>query len=127
MYFEQFADRHLELLAQQNAGNGAYYLLLDDDETIVGRFNLYDLEDGAANVGYRVGERYSGTGAATTGLLELCQIARRDHALRTLSAATSDENIASQKVLVKAGFVAMERAVVAGRRGVRYELSLVPR
>jgi ribosomal-protein-alanine N-acetyltransferase len=99
-------------------------VFVGDDGTVAGRFNLYDLIDGAATVGYRVGRQFSGSGVATSGLIKLCHIARREHALRTLSAATSDDNIASQKVLVKAGFVAMEAAVVAGRRGVRFELNL---
>jgi ribosomal-protein-alanine N-acetyltransferase len=123
-FFEKFAERHRELLAEQEAGACAFYLLVAEDEQVVGRFNLYDLVDGTANVGYRVGQTFSGSGVATSGLIELCHIARHEHALRALSATTSDENIASQKVLLKAGFVAIEAAVVAGRQGVRYELSL---
>lgn len=126
-YFEKFAERHRELLAEQEAGRCAYYLLVGDHKTVVGRFNLYELSQGTANVGYRVGRQFSGAGVATSGLVELCHIARTEHALRTLSATTSNENIASQKVLVKAGFVAIEAAVVAGRQGVRYQLSLESR
>jgi ribosomal-protein-alanine N-acetyltransferase len=123
-FFEKFAERHLELLAEQEAGDCAYYVFVGDDETVAGRFNLYNLIDGTASVGYRVGRQFSGSGVATSGLIELCPIAHREHALRTLIAMVSDDNIASQKVLVKAGFVAMETAVVAGRQGVRYELNL---
>jgi ribosomal-protein-alanine N-acetyltransferase len=123
-YFEMFSERHLELLAEQEAGESAYYVLVDDNEAVVGRFNLYELRDGAANVGYRVGQRFSGRGVATTGLRKLCQIAREEHALRTLSATTSDDNIASQRVLIKGGFVAKETSVVAGRQGLRYQLNL---
>lgn len=123
-FFEKFAERHLELLAEQEAGACAYYLYVDVDETVMGRFNLYDLIDGNAEVGYRVGQRFSGTGLATSGLSELCHIAREKHGLRTLRATTRDDNVASQRVLVKAGFVATGTAVVAGRRGIRYELNL---
>lgn len=123
-FFEKFDERHLELLADQESGACAYYVLVGDDETVAGRFNLYDLIDGTANVGYGVGQRVSGCGVATSGLRTLCQIAREEHALRTLSATTSDDDVASQRVLVKAGFVAIETAVVAGRRGMRYELIL---
>jgi ribosomal-protein-alanine N-acetyltransferase len=123
-FFEQFAARHRELMAEQEAGLSAYYLLLDDDEMITGRFNLYEVVDGAANVGYRVGERFSGSGVATFGVIELCRIAQREHSLRTLSASVSDENVASQRVLVKAGFVPIETTVVAGRPGMRYEINL---
>lgn len=123
-FFEKFDERHLELLAEQEAGVCAYYVLVGDDGTVAGRFNLYDLIDGTAEVGYRVGQRVSGCGVATSGLSELCQIAREKHALRTLRATTSDDNVASQRVLGKAGFVAIETTVVAGRRGMRYELNL---
>jgi ribosomal-protein-alanine N-acetyltransferase len=123
-FFEKFAERHRELLAEQEAGVCAYYVLVDDDGTIVGRFNLYDLMDGTAKVGYRVGRQFSGSGVATFGLRELCGIAREKHALRTLNATTSDDNVASQRVLMKAGFVVIGMAVVAGRRGMRYELNL---
>jgi ribosomal-protein-alanine N-acetyltransferase len=123
-YFEQFTERHRELLAEQAGGIGAYYVLVDDHEHIAGRFNLYDMNGGRANVGYRVAERFSGFGAATAGVRELCEIASSVHALRTLNAVTSDENIASQKVLIKAGFVAIETTVVVGRTGVRFERAL---
>ena len=123
-FFERFDERHLELLAEQEAGSCVYYVLVDENGNVEGRFNLYDLSDGIANVGYRVGQRVSGRGVATSGLSELCQIAREGHALRTLRATASDDNVASQRVLVKAGFVAIETAVVAERRGMRYELNL---
>jgi ribosomal-protein-alanine N-acetyltransferase len=123
-YFEKFAERHLELMAEQEAGVNAYYVLLGDDEKIIGRFNLYELGEGTAKVGYRVGRDFSGFGVATFGLIELCHLAHKEHELRTLSATTSNENIASQKVLVKGGFVAIDTAVVAGKPGVLYELNL---
>jgi hypothetical protein len=36
---------------------------------------------------------------------ELCQLAAAEHGLRTLRAATAEQNAASRKVLIKAGFV----------------------
>lgn len=50
-----------------------------------------------------------------------------DHGLRRLRAATSDANIASQRVLEKAGFVRTgpaEPAEIGGRGGWWYELAL---
>jgi ribosomal-protein-alanine N-acetyltransferase len=123
-FFEKFPERHRALLAEQEVGVCAYYVLVDDDEKVVGRFNLYDLIDGTAKVGYRVSQRASGYGVATYGLKELCRTAREKHALRILQATTSDENVASQRVLVKAGFVVIGTAIVAGRRGMRFELNL---
>jgi ribosomal-protein-alanine N-acetyltransferase len=124
MFFEEFAERHRELLADQQSGSGAYYVVVDDLGAVVGRFNLYDIQDGSANVGYRVAERVSGRGVATSGLRRLCQIARDDIGLRRLTAAVSDENVASHRVLVKAGFAAIGQADVAGRQGSLFELDL---
>ena len=91
----------------------------------MGRFNLYDLRDGAANVGYRVAERVTGRGVASGALRELCRKAERDHGLRTLSAETSTANVASQRVLEKAGFSVSGNCVVAGKPGLKFTLTLV--
>jgi ribosomal-protein-alanine N-acetyltransferase len=123
-FFVHFAEYHRALLADQDAGNGAYYALVDDDATIVGRFNLYRLMDGTAEVGYRVARRVSGRGVATDGVRDLCRIAREDYGLRLLRAAVSHENMASQRVLAKAGFVAVGPAEFEGRHGVWYQLLL---
>ena len=104
-FYDQFRERHDALLAEQEAGTGAFYVLVADDGSVLGRFNLYDIEDGTAVVGYRVAQHVAGRGVATATVRELCQLAAVRHGLRTLRAATSSENIASQKVLAKAEFV----------------------
>jgi ribosomal-protein-alanine N-acetyltransferase len=123
-FYEEFAERYLLLLAEQEAGVCVFQVLVDEDETVVGRFNLYDLVDGTAEVGYRVAQRVSGRGVATSGLRNLCRIAGEEYGLRTLRAATSSENVASQRVLAKAGSVAIGPAEVGGRQGAWYELAL---
>lgn len=123
-FYENFAERYRGLLAEQEAGARIFHVLLDEHEMVVGRFNLYDLVDGTSEVGYRVSERVSGRGVATSGLRSLCKIARVEYGLRTLRAAASNENIASQRVLAKAGFVAIGPAETDGRQGARYELAL---
>ena len=55
-FFEQFAERHSASLAEQDAGVGAYYVLVADDDSILGRFNLYFVGDDTANLGYRVAQ-----------------------------------------------------------------------
>ncbi len=123
-YFEEFAERHRELLGEQDAGRGAFYVLVADDETVLGRFNFYDLLDATANVGYRVAQRVSGQGVATVGLQGLCRIAVAELGLQTLAATTTSDNVASQRVLEKAGFAVVGPATVAGRDGFSYELKL---
>jgi ribosomal-protein-alanine N-acetyltransferase len=123
-YFEEFAERHRELLGEQEVGRGAFYVLVADDETVLGRFNFYDVLDGSANVGYRVAQNVSGQGVATFGLRELCRVAVAEIGLRTLTATTTTHNVASQRVLQKAGFAIVGPATVAGRDGFAYELHL---
>jgi ribosomal-protein-alanine N-acetyltransferase len=125
-FYQRFPQEHGALLAEQEAGICAFYVLVDDDQTILGRFNLYDLdlEHGTANVGYRVAERIAGHGVATSAVRELCALAGSRHGLRMLSAGTSTGNVASQRVLEKVGFKAIGSAEVGGRPGIRYELGL---
>ena len=104
-FFDRFAEGYRGLLAEQEAGIGAYYVLVDGDGSVVGRFNLYRVEDGAAELGYRVAQRVAGRGMATAAVQELCRLAAAHHGLRTLRAAVSSDNAASLRVLAKAGFV----------------------
>jgi ribosomal-protein-alanine N-acetyltransferase len=106
-YFDQFPERHRALLAEQEAGAGAYYLLVAEDGSVLGRFNLFFVTDGTgtANLGYRVAGQAAGRGLATEAVLEMCALAAARHGLRRLRAATSHENAASARVLAKAGFV----------------------
>ncbi len=123
-FYESFPEHHDALLAEQDAGNCVFYVLAERDGSIVGRFNLYDLEDGAARVGYRVAERVAGRGVASRALRELCRKAADDHGLRTLSAESSTANVASQRVLEKAGFTVAGDCVVAGKPGLKFTLTL---
>src|ERR1700689_5133298 len=123
-FFEQFAERYRVLLAEQDAGISFGHVLVDEDQTIMGRFNLYEVVDGTADVGYRVAQRVSGRGVATTGVRNLCHRAGEEYGLRRLRAKTSNVNIASQRVLVKAGFTLVGPAEVLGQPGLLYERDL---
>jgi len=123
-YFERFTERHRALLAEQEAGICACYVLVGEDGSVLGRFNLYDIEDGTAVLGYRVAQRVSGQGVATATVRELCQLAASRYGLRTLKAATTHENVASQKVLTKAGFVPVGPAEIAAQPGTWYQHDL---
>ncbi|MGX1760759.1 GNAT family N-acetyltransferase [Streptomyces lydicus] len=130
-FFGQFADRYSALLAEQEAGISAFYVLVAEDGAVLGRFNLYDFEDGTAELGYRVAQHVAGRGVATATVRELCRLAVARHGLRTLRAATSLGNAASQRVLAKAGFVPVgpaDPADLGGKAGTWYQrdLSLQP-
>jgi [ribosomal protein S5]-alanine N-acetyltransferase len=126
-YFAQFTGQHSALLAEQEAGTGAYYVLVAEDGSVLGRFNLYRFEDGTAELGYRVAQHAAGRGLATATVRELCRLAAARHGLRALRAAISRENTASQKVLAKAGFVPVgpaDPAHLGGKQGTWYQRDL---
>jgi RimJ/RimL family protein N-acetyltransferase len=126
-FFSQFAGQYSALLAEQEAGTSAYYVLVAGDGSVLGRFNLYGIGDGTAVLGYRVAQQAAGRGVATAAVRELCQLAAARHGLHTLRAATSRENTASQKVLAKAGFVPAgpaDPAQLGGKQGTWYQRDL---
>ncbi len=127
-FFERFTERHSALLAEQEAGIGAFYVLVAEDGSVLGRFNLYDVKDGTAVLGYRIAQHVAGRGVATAAVRELCGLAAARYGLRTLKAATSRENAASQKVLARAGFTPAgpaDPADLGGKQGTWYQRDLV--
>jgi [ribosomal protein S5]-alanine N-acetyltransferase len=126
-YFERFAETHDARLEEQRAGAGAYYVLVDADGAVLGRFNLVLVGDGVGTVGYRVAQHVTGHGVATTAVRDLCSLAASRHGLRVLRAATSLTNTASQRVLVKAGFREVgpaDPSELGGKQGTWYERDL---
>ena len=126
-FFDKFAERYGALLAEQEAGAGAFYVLVAEDGSVLGRFNLILAGDGTAELGYRVAQHVAGRGVATATVRELCGLAAARHGLRRLRAATSCENVASQTVLTKAGFVPVgpaDPAHIGGKQGTWYQLDL---
>jgi ribosomal-protein-alanine N-acetyltransferase len=123
-YFRHFAERYDALLAEQETGRGAYYLLLVDDGSVIGRFNLVLPGDGVARLGYRVAESVAGRGVATAGVRDLCRLAAQHHAVHTVRAAAAQANAASRRVLLKAGFSRIGPAdprELGGKPGAWYE------
>ena len=126
-YFEYFAERFDALLAEQAAGICAFHVLVAEDGSVLGRFNLVDITDGAAELGYRVAQHVAGRGVATATVQELCRLAAERYGLRTIRAATSHANTASQKVLLKSGFQPAGPAgpaALGGKSGTWYQLAL---
>jgi ribosomal-protein-alanine N-acetyltransferase len=128
-YFEHFAEEHEARLAEQEAGEGAYYVLVAEDGSVLGRFNLVFVGDDAATLGYRVAQQVAGRGVATATVRDLCVLASSRHGLRTLRAATSHANVGSGRVLLKAGFRPVgpaDPADIGGKQGTWYQKTLAP-
>lgn len=123
-FYEHFTERHQAVLTQQQAGVGAYHVLVAEDGSVLGRFNLHFVEDGCAELGYRVAQHAAGRGLATATVRELCHLAPAQYGLRKVRAATSLQNAASQTVLTKAGFLPVgpaDPADLGGKPGTWYE------
>ncbi|MEV4946572.1 GNAT family N-acetyltransferase [Streptomyces sp. NPDC053755] len=123
-YFEEFEARHRALLDEQEAGDIHFHVLVGDGGEILGRFNLVDVSDGSAELGYRVAEKATGRGVATTGVRELCRLAVDGYGLLRLTAVTTLDNPGSRAVLGRVGFGAVGSVTIDGRPGTAYELDL---
>ncbi|KQX70374.1 GNAT family N-acetyltransferase [Streptomyces sp. Root1310] len=129
-FFARFTDRYDALLAEQEAGICAFYVLVAEDGSVLGRFNLVDIEDHTAELGYRVAQHVAGRGVATATVRDVCRLAGARHGLRTLRAAATHRNVASQMVLTKAGFVPVgpaDPAHIGGEPGTWYQRDLTLR
>ena len=126
-FYRQFTEQHNAMLAEQEAGTCAFHVLVAEDGSVLGRFNLFNIEDGTAELAYRVAQHVAGRGVATATVQELCRLAAAKYGLRTLRAAAARQNVASQRVLAKAGFVVAgpaDPADLGGKPGTWYQRAL---
>jgi [ribosomal protein S5]-alanine N-acetyltransferase len=95
-----------DVLEQMRAGRALPWVLSDGKE-IVGRVTLNSIVRGpflSADVGYWIDVGHGGRGLTTKAVLEVCRMADQDLGLHRLAASTLLDNVASQHVLLKAGF-----------------------
>ncbi|GAA0409358.1 hypothetical protein GCM10009541_60600 [Micromonospora gifhornensis] len=123
-YFATFVDRHAALLAEQATGRCHFHVLVDQGE-VLGRFNLVDVADGEAELGYRVAQRAAGRGVATDGVRRVAALARQAYGLCRLTAVATLDNPASLAVLRHTGFTPTGEVSIDGRPGLRHVLSLL--
>lgn len=122
-FFANFTEMLQARLAEQAEGVCQFHVLVEPDGAVVGRVNLVDVEDGSAELGYRLAERVTGRGLATAAVRAIVQIAAKEYGLRQLTAGAARANVASWTVLERAGFHRV--AETAGTRPqVAYVLSL---
>ncbi|MFE2328309.1 GNAT family N-acetyltransferase [Streptomyces sp. NPDC059385] len=119
-YFAYFDERHGALLAEQADGLCFFHLLVGDDGEVLGRVNLVDVEDGSAELGYRIAERAAGRGLATAAVREVCRLAAARYGVTTLRAVTTLDNTGSRTVLTRTGFVPTGEIPVDGRPGMGF-------
>ena len=103
--FETFKQRNKALMDEQDQGLSYFYLIKNKEGLILGRMNLVDIEKlkGVGHIGYRVGKAYTGKGFANRALNLLLETTT-ELGIRQISAKTTTNNIASQRILEKNGF-----------------------
>lgn len=96
-----------DALAQYERYIAAPYVILEHGR-IVGRVTLSNIVRAAfqsCNLGYWVGAAHNGRGLATAAVGEIMNVAFREVGLHRIEAGTLLDNIASQRVLERNGFV----------------------
>lgn len=119
-FFTDFDARHAALLAEQAAGICYFHVVVGDDGEVVGRVNLVDVENGTAELGYRIAEKAAGRGLATAAVSQVCELARAEYGLSTLVAETTADNLASRAVLARTGFEPVGEVELGGQPGLRF-------
>ena len=85
----------------------ALFVFRDDDGALIGGLTLSHVRRGVAqtaSLGYWAGEHFAGKGYITAGVRAVAHYAFDDLELHRIEAACQPENIASRRVLEKAGF-----------------------
>ncbi|MGI8314304.1 GNAT family N-acetyltransferase [Halobacillus mangrovi] len=103
--WEVYKTIHQSLLEEQFQGKSYFYLIKGEDEVILGRVNLIDVEASSktGHLGYRIGEAYSGKGLVSKALGLLLEKVR-ELGVNHIEAKTTTSNIASRRILEKNGF-----------------------
>jgi ribosomal-protein-alanine N-acetyltransferase len=102
-FFTDFAARHRSMLDEQEAGTCHLHVVVEDG-SVLGRFNLFGVADGSAELGFRVAEKSAGRGLAQWAVQQVCGLAATEYGLTTLRARATVRNVASRAVLARTGF-----------------------
>ncbi|KXF82384.1 GNAT family N-acetyltransferase [Enterovibrio coralii] len=94
---------HTALELQSNLTH-RLFVMVDEQQRIVGRANINEIRDDHAVIGYRVCEQAVGKGIATKAVQALIAVCKDELDVDYMLAKTTPHNIGSQKVLAKTGF-----------------------
>ena len=104
---EGFKEITRELLTEQTNRDVYMHIIRDSQGVMVGRINLSFLENNrkTAEIGYRIGENVSNLGYASEAVKLVLEKAFTTYDLNRIIAGTATGNLASQRVLLKNGFI----------------------
>ena len=111
-YFSNFQTIMADKIEEQKRGDCQYYLARNSSGDIIGRVNLRGIGMQAnlrtASLGYRIGEIFCGKGYATLAVSLVCEKAKCELNIHQLKAMVSVQNVGSQRVLEKSGFMVID-------------------
>jgi len=104
---EGFKEITRELLREQENHDVYMHLIRDAQGTMVGRINLSVLgkDRKTAELGYRIGENVTNLGYASEAVKLVLEKSFTTYGFNRIIAGTATGNLASQKVLLKNGFI----------------------
>ena len=104
---EGFKEITRELLTEQENHDVYMHLIRDSQGRMVGRINLSVLEGDrkTAELGYRIGENVTNLGYASEAVKLVLEKAFITYGFNRIIAGTATDNLASQRVLLKNGFI----------------------
>jgi ribosomal-protein-alanine N-acetyltransferase len=123
-YFTDEGQDRAVLASLEAAENGTAFpmVIVDGDDALVGTLNLNSIIRGAfqsASIGYWVSQERNGRGVASAAVSAAKRVAFEELGLHRIQAETLVDNVASQRVLLKNGFVkygvAPDYLKIAGR------------
>ncbi len=112
--------RYAQLIKLQATGTDYFHLLVAERGEVVGRVNLTEVADGSAELGYRIAQKVTGQGLATTAVCKVRELAATRYGLSRLRARVTLDNPASRKVLEHNGFVAEGSLTLNGKPAMSY-------
>lgn len=106
--YDGFLKALNDLVEEQKRGEGNYFLIMGEGESILGRINLFNIRkepNFSADLGYRVGKKFLGKKVASKSLEQLLKKVTGEHKVVEIRAKTTSHNIGSQKLLEKHHFI----------------------
>lgn len=95
---------HSDFIAEAAVGSAYMHLVLNTKGEIIGRINLMHVENGSADLGYRIAQNATGQGVASKAVALIKTMARDSYALSQINASCLISNPASKAVLLRNGF-----------------------
>ena len=104
---EGFKEITRELLTEQTNRDVYMHIIRDSQGIMVGRINLSVLgkDRKTAELGYRIGENVTNLGYASEAVKLVLEKAFTTYGFNRIIAGTATDNLASQRVLLKNGFI----------------------